>query len=453
MRFLLLGLFWRALIVLCSLGSLSALAESDQSSSADLWSRLYSSIYIEAGVGWNYANSIDLDSSDASIDFDAGVYDFTGALGTKIGDGWRVELGWQGARNTPEILFGRQAELELDSDELDFLKTRSLMVSVLRDLKIGQAFRPYVGVGVGRASVDLRFSEASVNGLFIQRPRRDIVNDKDAAFAYQFIAGVTVPVTPWLDLAADYRYLGVPSVDLVESDGSALTTSHGLQSAWFRVRLHAPEANDQPVRRRNADAPQKGLYLAVLGGGGFSEDSGRENELTIDAFDPGPTFSVAVGYQASPRVRIELEGAYRRNNVEVIELGPDIGEDAASGEVRAFSLLANAYYVFRPDALVRPFIGLGAGFVRAEFDIDVFGFCANFVCGALREEPFLDTSDTQATFQVMAGVEAAISSRLKFTADYRYFNSLEMSASRTNMDVFRGTLRNTSVVMGLRYSL
>ena len=137
----------------------------------------------------------------------------------------------------------------------------------------------------------------------------------------------------------------------------------------------------------------------------------------------------------------------------MIELGPDIGEDAASGEVRAFSLLANAYYVFRPDALIRPFIGLGAGIVRAEFDIDVFGFCANFICGALREEQFLDTSDTQATFQVMAGVEATISSRLKFTADYRYMNSLEMSASRANMDVFRGTLRNTSVVMGLRYSL
>ena len=425
---------------------------------------IWDSVYVEGGVAWDYPESINLDSSDASIDLDAGVYDFSGSIGARLSDDWRVELGWQSFRNTPEILFGSQAELELDSDELDFLKTKSYMVSALRDFKIGRALRPYIGVGAGLATVDLRFSEASVNGLFIQQPRVDVIHDKDTAFALQVIAGITVPVTSWLDLAADYRYLKAPSVDLSEVDGSPLSFGHGVQSAWLRVRLHAPDADRanllastrarSNLKSRKTDAGrQSGFYYALRGGGGFSEDMGLENELTIDAFDPGPTFALAFGYHLNRRVRFELEGGYRLNRVEVIELGPDIGEDAASGDVRATSLMVNAFYVFKPEALIRPFIGVGAGVVRADFDIDVFGFCANLVCGPERRELFVDASDTAAALQVMAGAEVVINSRLKFTADYRYLNSARMSVSRPNGDLFRGNMRNTSVVMGLRFAL
>jgi len=441
-------------------GITSCFALYSVGASAEIWE----SLYVESGVAWDYPESINLDSSDASIDLDSGVYDFSGSLGMRMSNDWRVELGWQNFRNTPEILFGSQAELELDSDELDFLKTNSLMVSALRDFKVGRALRPYVGVGAGLATVDLRFSEASVNGLFVQRPRRDVVNDKDTAFAFQLIAGITVPVTSWLDLAADYRYLKAPSVDLSEVDGSDLSFGHGVQSAWLRVRLHAPDADrvallkSERTSGRNAGVSEKsgresGFYYVLSGGGGFSEDMGIEDELTIDAFDPGPTLAVALGYHLSPRIRFELEGGYRQNRVEVIELGPDIGEDAASGDVRAYSLMANAFYVFKPDALIRPFVGVGGGVVRANFDIEVFGFCANLVCGPERREQFVDASDSAAALQLMAGAEVIISSRLKFTADYRYLTTKLMSVGRPNGDVFRGNMRNTSVVMGLRFSL
>ena len=444
----------RQLLAIIGLSSCSALVQGE----------LWDTLYVEGGVAWDYPESINLDSSDASIDLDSGVYDFSGSLGARLSNNWRVEFGWQSFRNTPEILFGSQAELELDSDELDFLKTKSYMVSALRDFKIGRALQPYVGIGVGLATVDLRFSEASVNGLFLQRSRVDVINDKDSAFAVQAIAGITVPVTSWLDLAADYRYLKAPSVDLSEVDGSPLSFGHGVQSAWLRVRLHAPDADranllaSQRARpnsksRTTESGDQSRFYYALRGGGGFSEDMGLENELTIDAFDPGPTFALAVGYHLNPRVRFELEGGYRFNRVEVIELGPDIGEDAASGDVSALSLMANAFYVFNPEALIRPFIGVGVGVVRADFDIEVFGFCANLVCGPERRELFVDASDTAAALQVMAGAEVVINSRLKFTADYRYLNSARMSVSRPNGDIFRGNMRNTSVVMGLRFAL
>jgi len=446
-------------MVLCRLSRLLAgvgLACCSAAAHCEIWD----SLYVEGGVAWDYPESINLDSSDASIDLDAGVYDFSGSVGARLSDDWRVELGWQSFRNTPEILFGSQAELELDSDELDFLKTKSYMVSALRDFKIGRALRPYIGIGAGLATVDLRFSEASVNGLFIQLPRVDVIDDKDTAFAIQAIAGITVPVTSWLDLAADYRYLKAPSVDLSEVDGSELSFGHGVQSAWLRVRLHAPDTERAGLlasrRARRADTAtgrRSGFYYALRGGGGFSEDMGLENELTIDAFDPGPTAALAVGYQLTPRFRVELEGGYRFNRVEVIELGPEIGEDAATGDVSALSLMANAFFVFKPEALIRPFIGIGAGVVRADFDIEVFGFCANLVCGPERRELFVDASDTAAALQVMAGAEVIINQRLKFTADYRYLNSARMSVSRPDGDIFRGNMRNTSVVMGLRFAL
>ncbi len=430
-----------------ALGLLLCMALS-QFACADALQRLY----VDGAVGWDYSESIPLDSSDAVIDFDSGVYDYSASLGMRVRDNWRFELGYQSFRNTPEILYGSEAGLEFDSDELDYLKTKSLMFSVLRDFRLGQALRPYFGVGAGQSSVDLRFSEASVNGLFVQRPRRDIVHDKDTAFAFQLLAGVTVPVTPWLDLAADYRYLKVPSVKINESDGSALMFGHGVQSAWLRVRMHAPNTALSAAGGRGEVDPLSGPYVAIRGGGGFSQDMGIEDQITIDAFDPGPTLALAVGYSFRDRIRVELEGSYRRNRVEVIELGPDIGEDAASGEVVAYSLMANGYYLFRPASLIRPFVGGGAGMVRANFDIEVFGFCANLVCGPERRETFLDASDTRAAFQVMAGVEIAINRRLKFTADYRYLNSLQMAATRPNQDVFRGKLRNTSVVVGLRFT-
>ena len=410
--------------------------------------------YVDAAFGWDYADRVQLDSSDAFIEFDAGVYDFSGSLGARLLEDWRLDLGYQSFRNTPEILFGSEAELELDSDELDFLKTKSLLFTVFRDFRVGRALRPYFGVGVGLASVDLRFSEASVNGLFLQRPRRDVINDKDTAFAYQLSAGITVPVTKWLDLAADYRYLKVPNANLTEVDGSPLSFAHGEQSAWLRVRLHAPERNESRYATRQKRVrrdPSSGFYLASRAGGGFSQDSGVEDELTIDAFEPGPTAVLAVGYSFKDRLRLELEGGYRRNEVDVIELGPEIGEDAASGDVVVLSLMANAYYVFRPNSLMRPYAGFGVGAVRSDFDIEGFGFVENFVSGPERREVFLDDTDTRAAFQVMAGVEVTLTDHLKFTADYRYLKSAQMSARRPDGDIFRGNVRNTSVIMGLQY--
>jgi len=386
--------------------------------------------YLDAATGWNYPKSIALDSSDARIEFDRGVFNLSSAVGVRLPSvlpQWRAELGYGRFENSPEILFGAGAGLELDSDRLDRLRSETFSLNLLRDFRVGDSFRPYVGAGIGYSKVDLRFSEASVNGSVIQRPRRDVVDSTDSALAYQLIAGFSVPVRSWLTLAADYRYTHVPGLEFEEVTGDFLNTGYSTQSVWLRARLQKP-ARRAAVASGSAYAEHRdrGMYLSVLGGGSFAEDMGLENLLTIDAFAPGPVASVAVGYVWRDLWRFELEGAYRRNAIEIIELGPDIGEDPANGESRVFSLMANGIRSFRPGSPIRPRVGLGAGLVAAKFESEVFGFCARLVCGPFRRELFLNDRDVRPGFQAFAGVEVAVSERIRFTADYRYLITTKM---------------------------
>ena len=64
----------------------------------------------------------------------------------------------------------------------------------------------------------------------------------------------------------------------------------------------------------------------------------------------------------------------------------------------------------------------------------------------------MDADDTAAAFQVFAGVDVALTPKLTFTADYRYLVSTEIDMQRPNGDRFRGDVRHTSVMVGLRYA-
>lgn len=405
--------------------------------------------YVSGGFGWDYANSVDLDSSDARIDFDRGVFQFTGAIGKQFNDRWRAELEYSVHENAPEILFGRAPELELDPSREDLVSAKSVMLNAVRDFRVGRALRPYVGLGAGISKVELGFSDMAVDGLFIQRPRREIINDHDTTFALQAFAGFTVPVTTHFDLAADYRYLHVPEVGVEEVNGAALAFDHGVQSVWLHLRYHPTRAAD-PRSNTAQTNTAGGFFVTGHLGGGFAEDLGRENFPTIDAFDPGPVALAGIGYDWQ-RLRVELEAGYRRNDVEVVELGPDIGEDAANGDMQTTTLMAGISYRLRPKSLIRPFIGLSAGLLKAKFDVQGFGFCSNFVCREERRESFVEGSETVGVAQLKAGVDVAITAALNFTADYRYVVSSDIDLPRSDGSRFEGNVKHTSVVVGLRY--
>ena len=414
--------------------------------------------YVDAALGWDYARSLTLDSNDARMDFDRGVYQYAGSIGRYLAEDWRLEVEHAFLENAPEILYSVPAMLELDSDRFDDVTVRTLMINLARDFRLGEAWQPYLGIGAGLAHVDLRFSEISVNGAFIQRPRRDIINDDTLTFAVQALAGFRVPLTRRLDAAADFRFWHAPSVDLREVSGAPLDTPHTVQSLWLRLRYHfAPREAPREAHRFNAqrtEAARSDWYLSARAGGGFASDMGTEDVLTIDAFAPGAVSALAVGRHWR-RLRIELEAAARRNDIEVIEFGPDVGEDAASGTTRTVSLMGNLLYSPVRFAGFVPYVGLGAGALRMRFDdTQVFGFCSAFVCSSEeRREVFLDDRARAFAWQVLAGVEVALSRRLSFTADYRFLSTRQLRTRRPDGTPFRGEARHDAVLIGLRYRL
>ena len=197
----------------------------------------------------------------------------------------------------------------------------------------------------------------------------------------------------------------------------------------------------------------RGFYFETTIGGGFSEDSDvADTVIGLDAFDLGPVVTAALGYSWRKRWRFELEGQYRNNEVEVIDFRPARGEDAADGQVKNYSLMANVIYQFAPGSSIRPFIGVGAGLVHGSFDIDVFGICERFVCGPERNEKLIDDDDNTNAAQIMAGVDVALSPRTMFTVDYRYWRTKDFKMEQPDGSPFELYLRNTSITVGVRYS-
>lgn len=431
---------WIALVG-CSLAS-SVCAESPRD-----W-------YASLGVGWGYPEKVTFEETDAVLEFDRGRYLPVGAVGAKFGDAWRMELDASLRRTTPEILYSPSAGIEIDPDKGDLIRATSLMVNVLRDFPVGIAWRPYVGAGIGVTRLDFHLSEIELD----QRPRRDIVNDQSTAFAYQLIAGFTVPVSRRLDLAADYRWWQAPWPDLQDVTGADLGIDHTVHSAWLQLRYHAPNAGVMPSPAPRHKA-RRGFYVSAGIGGGFAEDANEMNTVVgIDAFDLGPAATVAAGYVWRERWRFELEGAYLRNTVDVIDFRRSQGEDSGSGRVKSYSLMANAIFRFAPGSSVRPMLGLGVGLVHSSFDVDVSGVCEFFVCGAEHHFKLIDDNDSAYVAQAIVGVDVAVSKRITFTADYRYWitSRFEMrfaDGSGFEASPYETRLRSNTVMVGVRYSL
>jgi opacity protein-like surface antigen len=408
--------------------------------------------YVSAGVGWDYPKRVTFESNGALLELDRGVYRPIAALGTSLGDNWRVELDGSILKSTPEILYLASAGIEIDPDGRDLIEAKNLMVNVLRDIPVGIAWRPYFGAGIGMSKLGYRVSEIEIPHDVGRQPRRDIVNDKTTTFAFQFIAGFTVPITRRLDLAADYRYWHAPSPDLEDVNGVDLGIDHSVHSAWLQLRYHAPNAGvfkAPPPRKK----PMGGFYIETAMGGGFNEDSDvRDTKIGLDAFDLGPVATAALGYAWRNRWRFELEGQYRNNEVEVVDFRPAQGEDPADGDVKNYALMANIIYQFAPGSSIRPFIGVGMGIAHATFDVDVFGICEFFVCGAERQAKLIDDDDSARAVQIMAGVDVAISPRTTFTADYRYWRTSDFKMQQPDGAPFEAYLRNTSITVGIRYS-
>lgn len=423
--------------------------------SAPVSADLIDNFYLSAGAGWDYADDLKLDSNGAVMRFDQGVFQPSIAIGMRFMDDWRVEFERSVHDNVPEILYSTRTRFESDSDDADSVHATSLMLNVVRDFDVGLALRPYVGLGIGQSEVALRFSTPRIDEAPLNIPRQDIIHDHDSTLAWQFIAGFTVPISRRIDVAVDYRYLQAPSVQLQEISGADFKDAYGVQSVWMHLRLHTAGFGSDRSPAPRAE-PMQGWYVAGNLGGSFSEDAEIiGGQRVVDAYDPGLSTNVALGYSWRDRLRLELEGGYRHEDIEVFETSNAVGEDLANGGLSMSTLMMNTIFQFYPGSSMRPYVGVGVGLARADYKIDTRTFCRSFVCGTIEERArVLNDNDTALAGQAILGVDIAVSPRLHFTADYRYVLTGKFGLQAPDGSALEiRTQRSNSVTAGLRYSL
>ncbi|MBE9605885.1 OmpA family protein [Acetobacteraceae bacterium H6797] len=175
------------------------------------------------------------------------------------------------------------------------------------------------------------------------------------------------------------------------------------------------------------------------------------------SFKPGVAAVVSAGWGFGNGLRAEIEGNYRYNNVDDGNIPAFGSPGRAKGHNYSFGAMANVLYDFDLGLPmgITPYIGGGVGYAWLNYQsVRLTG-----------SNPFnrLDIvgSDGAFAYQGIAGIAMPITSvpGLSFTAEYRYFATLEQSlkanrviagsvASR-KVDVDYG---NHSIMIGLRYA-
>ena len=183
------GLFLLVTLPLLVSGALSAVAADG--------------FYVAASGGANLLADSDASEPGATgtFEFDTG-FALSGAVGYAQGP-WRAELDITYRENdfdsatVTATIFGTtitaSGQLEGDASSLAFMATGYY------DIDTGSPVKPYLGLGIGVARVD-------VNDLRLAGSALTPVNVDDTVFAFQITAGASFEMNQNLDLTLHYRY-------------------------------------------------------------------------------------------------------------------------------------------------------------------------------------------------------------------------------------------------------
>jgi opacity protein-like surface antigen len=401
--------------------------------------------YAGVGVGWNHAENMQLDELGGVVDYDFGVPMWSAALGWAFGSDWRVEVEASRQKNDVEIVSfsapGSAPGAALDPAPENAFSATTLAINAVREFAVGEDFRPYLGAGIGLAWSELDITDGSIEAQIDPEPRDPLVDDKATGFAFQLIGGISLPLTRRLDLGLEYRYWQAPSVKLEEFTGTKLDAKHAVHSGWLQLRYRSGGAERAWPGASPRPAP-RGFYLTTFAGAGFSVDVEIDpGQTNLDALDVGPVAAFGVGYALNRRWRFELETAFRKNEVELLDFGLRFGSREGSGRIRSTSLLASGTYQFWPGARTRPYLGIGAGLVWADYDVNVL------------DELFVDDEDQTYAVEVRLGADVSVSHRLTVSAEYRYWISGDMKMTGPDGGPVEAYQQTHSMMVGLRYAL
>ncbi|TCZ66122.1 OmpA family protein [Roseicella aquatilis] len=161
-----------------------------------------SGLYIAGGIGANWwrdpsSNGFRLHDEDVFL----GGY---GAIGWGLGNGFRAEIEGNYRTSNMSSTYYRGAQMGTSGDQ----NSRGVMANVLFDFDLSNfglalPVTPYIGGGIGYAWQELKGITGTVGGTAVK------INNTEANFAYQGIAGLAYNLGGGLALTAEYRYFAV----------------------------------------------------------------------------------------------------------------------------------------------------------------------------------------------------------------------------------------------------
>lgn len=183
-----------------------------------------SKYYIDLAAGYVMVDDADLSDSalpgaTGTLSADSG-YAFGGALGRQFGSGFRAELEVNYRQNDLDDLsiaaFGLAATGKLDGD----VSTLAGMANLLYDIQLGTRITPYIGGGLGLASVNVDID--SVGGT------TTAFDDSEIVFAWQGMAGLRFRLTDRISIRGGYRLFSTSDPEFGTTEGEY--QSHNIEA-------------------------------------------------------------------------------------------------------------------------------------------------------------------------------------------------------------------------------
>ncbi len=149
---------------------------------------------------------------DLNIDFNQG-YAIGGAIGRRVCRNVRMELEYAFRSQTPDtVVFNGNPQ----NNVRGLQNSHAGMLNVAYDMLLGAGkFVPYIGGGIGVASVDSRVRYG--NGVAT-------LDGDDSGVAYQWMAGLSYRARPNMEMFVEYRFFEVDDPKLNRFGGPAIGT-------------------------------------------------------------------------------------------------------------------------------------------------------------------------------------------------------------------------------------
>lgn len=190
--------------------------------------------YVGATGGVSFLQDADNEGGGLSIEseFDTG-FDVTGAVGYRFMDDFRVEgeIGYR-RNNADSLTIALPAGLGISSISSSAdgdVSALSFMANGYYDVNTGTPWMPYVGAGLGVATIN---ADVKTQGV-------QIVDDDDTVFAYQIGAGIGYAFTESITATAGYRFFGTSDPEFKATDGTSFDSEYSTHAVeiGFRVQF------------------------------------------------------------------------------------------------------------------------------------------------------------------------------------------------------------------------